>query len=103
MRMLHYDIEIKWVKGRDMHLADMLSRAYLPEVTGSTEFSEVNLVESLSMNEDNIKRLQAHTRKDETLQTVTTVIQRGWPERKSDVPQAAHPYFNLKDELSIQD
>ena len=31
------------------------------------------------------------------------MIQQGWPDDKSRVPEAALPYFNIRDELSIQD
>ena len=30
------------------------------------------------------------------------VIQKGWPEHKSDVPSIISPYFNMRDEISIQ-
>ena len=103
MRMLHYDIDIKWIPGKDMHLADMLSRSYLPDTTGSTAPTEVNVIDTLSMGEDKITRLQSHTRDDQTLQIVKSVIQQGWPDDKSSVPEAALPYFNIRDELSIQD
>ena len=39
MRILHYDIEITWVKGKEMHVADILSRAYLPDTSEATAFS----------------------------------------------------------------
>ncbi|XP_030853177.1 uncharacterized protein K02A2.6-like [Strongylocentrotus purpuratus] len=103
MRMLHYDIDITWVKGQDMHLADMLSRAYLPTTVGATEFGEVNIVETLSMGEERVKQLQSHTNNDEVLQTVKKVIHKGWPEQKAEVPEAAKSYFNIRDELSVQD
>ena len=31
------------------------------------------------------------------------VIQKGWPEHKSDVPSIIFPYFNMRYEMSIQD
>lgn len=82
MRMLHYDIEITWVKGKDMHIADLLSRAYLPETTGAGDFAEVNAVTGPSMNEEKIKELAEHTSKDENLQILKAVIMQGW-QRKS--------------------
>ena len=86
-----------------MHLADNLSRAYLPGSSSSKSLPEINMIEALSIDEDKIKRLQSHTREDQTLQIVKSVILRGWPDDKSDVPEAALPYFNIRDELSMQD
>ena len=30
------------------------------------------------------------------------VIQRGWPINKADVPESIHAYFNIRDELTVQ-
>ena len=40
---------------------------------------------------------------DESLQVFKAVIQRGWPEEKSTLPVVISPYFNMRDEMSMQD
>ena len=103
MRMLHYDIEVTWIKGKDMHLADLLSRAYLPDTAGANDFDEVNMVTGPSMSEDRIKELKTHTHHDNYLQVLKSVIIQGWPDNKSQVEDEAKPYFHIRDELSCQD
>ena len=39
---------------------------------------------------------------DPVLKQLHTVIQCGWPERKSDVPMCLRPYFDLREELVVQ-
>ena len=39
---------------------------------------------------------------DPVLKQLHTVIQCGWPERKSDVPMCLRPYFDLCEELVVQ-
>jgi len=40
---------------------------------------------------------------DPVLKQLRGVIQTGWPERKSDVSKCLRPYFDLQDELVVQD
>ena len=39
---------------------------------------------------------------DPVLKQLRTVIQNGWPDRKSNVPECLRPYFDLRDELIVQ-
>jgi len=41
--------------------------------------------------------------KDPTLQTLKNVIIREWPENSSSVPEEVSEYFNVRDELAVQD
>ena len=105
LRLLVYDITLTYKCGRQMQLADTLSRAYLP-LTDATPFEvkvqSVNMVEDLPLAAARLDDVQAHNAKDETLQVLTRVILDGWPEDKSAVPAAAMPYFSIRDELSVQ-
>ena len=48
-------------------------------------------------------QIQRETEKDESLQTLKAVIQQGWPDDKSALPPVVSPYFNMRDEMSVQD
>ena len=104
VRILNYDVELKWKKGTDMFIPDMLSRAY-PESQSEeqTEFAKVNMVEYVPMGPDRIKDIKEETSKDETLSVLKEVIQKGLPEDKEDVPVQILAYYNVRDELSVQD
>lgn len=51
LRRVAYDIEVQYVPGRTQHLADMMSRSYLPTESQDTyrEFEVVNAVQFLPM------------------------------------------------------
>ena len=40
---------------------------------------------------------------DPVMQVLHETIRRGWPESKSDVPESIHPYFDVRDELIVED
>ena len=46
--------------------------------------------------------IRKHTEEDQELQELIKVILTGWPEDKSQVPNSAVPYYNVRDELTVQ-
>lgn len=86
-----------------LHLADMLSRSYLPHTGESDEFPQVNMVDYVTIGKERLNRIKTNTETDEALQMLKKVIQQGWPEDKHVLPNQVLPYFNIRDELSLQD
>jgi len=71
----------------DMLIADMLSRAYLPdEPARQTEFEQVNMAQFLPMTDQRLEEIRGETSSDKDLQVLTAVILRGWTENRADVP-----------------
>ena len=106
MRTQLYDTDLNYRKGSTMYLADALSRAYLP-YNGSQkiaeEFESVNMVEDIPMKPATLQEIRDHTEQDEVLQELMKVIRTGWLETKHEVFHHLTPYFEIRDELSMQD
>lgn len=110
LRLQQYDAEIRYRPGREMYLADTLSRAYLSLSPTDTQRSEtekkvesIHAVDYLAISEQQLSEIKQETAKDPTLQTLKNVILRGWPENSSSVPKEVSEYFNVRDELAVQD
>ena len=104
IRLQKYDLVVQYGKGNRMFLADTLSRAYLPSgVQIESEFETINMMNYLPISEGRLLQIQRETEQDESLQVLKAVIQHGWPENKSTLPLLASPYFDTRDELSVQD
>jgi hypothetical protein len=43
------------------------------------------------------------TTEDESLQILKDTILCGWPHKREDTPSLAKPYFDIRDELTVQD
>ena len=89
-----------------MLVADTLSRAYLPEVNScifARELEEVDHRANLPVSDERWQQFTHVSADDPLLKQLRTVIQCGWPERKSDVPTCLRPYFDLPDEVVVQD
>ena len=88
-----------------MLLADTLSRAYLPEVN-ATEFArELEDIDHrvwLPVTEDRWQQLKNAAADDPVQQKLQEIIRSGWPENRAQVPECVRPYFDVHDELTIQ-
>jgi len=104
IRLQKYDLEVRYEKGSKMFLADTLLRAFRPaSEQDENEFETINMMKYLPVSEERLVQIQRDTEADDSLQVLKAVIQKGWPEYKSNMPSVISPYFNMRDEMSIQD
>ena len=106
MRLMQYDVEIKYRRGPDMYLADTLSRAYLPREhhpeKADQEVERIHLVNFLSVSEPQIQEIREETFRDAILQSLKAVILNGWPSQKESLNTELYHYFNIRDEIAAQ-
>ena len=119
LRLQRYEFEATYKRGTLLHMADALSRAYLPhmEVTGGQEdvlavsdtrsptekeAEEINMLHYLPVREDTLRRIQECTHEDLVLKALANVIKQGWPESKPRLPPELQDYFPFKEELTLQ-
>ncbi len=58
----------------------------------------VNYISSSGFEE-----LKRHTADDMTLQTLSAIINHGWPAKQRSLPHDTRPYFPFRDELTVED
>ena len=98
IRLQKYDLEVRY--GTE----DALSRAFLSAgKEDENELDTINMIKYMPVSEERLLQIQRDTEPDESLQVLKDVIQKGWPEHKSNVPSIISPYFNMLDDMSVQD
>ena len=105
MRMQQYQVTVVYKPGKEMHLADTLSRAFPSgneDASPQEEFEQINLVNYLPITNDRLSQIRENT-SCEALQLLKEVILKGWPGDKTCLPSQIHPYFPYRDELTAQD
>ena len=74
-----------------------LSRACLPDdLQHKDKFASINAVSHLRIREERLKQLKSATEADETIQTLKTVILKGWPDTRQEIPTLVTPYFRTE-------
>ena len=101
LRIKPYAVNVKYVPGNSLVLADTLSKAYLPDETPDqpAEF-EIQVLDSGNFSEPMLQKLKDETQKDPELQQLKTVVMDGWPQIKDKTPAETRPYWNSRDEIS---
>ena len=98
LRLQRYNLQFVYKKGKELFLADTLSRACPDQVPEEAEFEyDVMSISSARMTE-----LQRETLADATMQKLTRFIKEGWPQNERRVPPDIKPFFPFRDELEIE-
>ena len=105
LRIQKYDVEIIYVPGKDISLADALSRVNPCE---GEEVKGLNItvheIHSLiNASPTRRRQIQEETAKDSVLSSLAKVIHQGWPVSRSLCPPLLLDFWNYRDELSIED
>lgn len=100
LRLQKYDVNIVYRPGKEMVLADMLSR-FNP--TAGPEIDVEKSVFAVQFSSDRLQQLKDETCKDPHLTTLKNTIIKGWPEKPKDLPKNLRQYWSLKEELTVED
>jgi len=105
LRIQKYDVQIKHLPGKDIPVADALSRiSSCPgEAVQGLDISVHEVHLHFNASPTSVCQTQEETAKDSTLSSLREVIMRGWPDRRSDCPAALLAYWNYRDELTVAD
>ncbi len=106
MRLRAFDLHVAYKPGKDLHIADTLSRTYLQEQT--EQLLEVELEVSLlsahlQISEEKLSQFKTATAEDGELQLVMKVVQSGWPVQVTRVPAEIKKYWTFREELSCSE
>ena len=78
MRLQRYDVTVGYERGKNMFLADLLSRAYLTkEEPEGEEFESVNMASYVPISDERLEEIRQETQRDKSLQ----VLMKGDPAR----------------------
>ena len=104
LRLQRYNLEVTYVRGSEMYIADTLSRAYFPGNASvhAVTFQNIDMTEGLSVSPSRLQELRDATASDCVLQKVIQVTLGGWPSQKSDTDLDVRAYYNVRHELTMQ-
>ncbi|KAL8607946.1 hypothetical protein ACOMHN_005501 [Nucella lapillus] len=100
LRLQQYDIQIQYRPGREMTLADSLSRLN-PRPDESISLEQA--VYAVQFSTSRLEELQQKTDADSELSKLKDVIIEGWPDNAKELPKNLRDYWSCRDEMSVQD
>ena len=104
MRLQKYDINLIYVPGKHLLLADTLSRAYRPTTDGRhDDFEHVHALQYMAMTDSRLEAIRVATEADEVMTALKQIILKGWPDERIHAPPLVQIYFAFRDKLAIHD
>ncbi|KAK3744210.1 hypothetical protein QZH41_003557 [Actinostola sp. cb2023] len=103
LRLQPYDLKIQYLPGKDMLLADALSRLS-PEEEFPIKEMNVQIHEIYpQFSKEMIDRIRESTSADQELIPLNKIVYECWPATIKQVPKLLKPYWSFRDEISIDD
>ena len=100
LELQRYDVTIKYQPGKEMQLADALSRY---PVRASQEIKLDMRVDYIAFTKPWIEKMKDSTQRDPILVMVYQLTQQGWLHQRRHVPCLAQRYWDFRGELSTDD
>nr|XP_042908526.1 uncharacterized protein K02A2.6-like [Parasteatoda tepidariorum] len=107
MRLMRYSFDVFHTPGKNLCVADALSRAPHQQETPNLELEEeveafINQVlESVPMSSERLSQIKLEQETDSTCNMLINYASQGWPEKNQIVPSCL-PFWPLRYEISIQ-
>ncbi len=101
LQLQAYDLEVSYRRGKDMQLADTLSRTNLPDTEHNEEFAFINMTNFISVSDERYTQFRERTQQE--LSALISIVQSGWPNNRQKVQPKLRPYWKTRDELSVVD
>ena len=103
-----YKLNVSWKPGKEMFIADALSRNYIDEEDeelNSEEFDiEVNaMVKNLPVSAAKYTEFQTETSKDPEAKKLKEVLLKGWPKYQKDLHNSLKPFWSDRGEFFLND
>ena len=103
MRLQPYDLIIRYCQGKNMEVADALSRVS-PQEKEPIPNMDVQIHEVCpEFSDDMLQRIRTATDTDPELNELKDVVHTGWPANIKQVSQVLKPYWTFRDEIATED
>ena len=107
LKLQKYNLTVKYTRGKDMHVADALSRAHLSD-TEENDSEEIELAvhtlsKHLPVSEARRSEFKTATELDCSLQRVKKLTMEGWPDNINNIPESAKEFWKVRDQLHVAD
>ena len=101
LRLKPCAVNVKYIPGSHLVLADTISWAYLPsQAADQPDEFKIHVLDSGQLSETMFHKLRDETKSDTELQQLQKVVMSGWPQTKVETPVETRPYWNYRDEIS---
>lgn len=106
LQVQKYDIELQFKPGKQLIIADTLSRAYIEDKEDGDFDNEIQaqvclIVAELNVTKEKLQEISNETQRDEELKELKMTILNGWPRNHKKLKDNVKLYAKYKGELTV--
>lgn len=105
LQLQQYDLEIQYRAGKEIPVADTLSRKFLPdtfeELSDGVNVHVHTIMSAIPVSDRKLDEIKAFTESESQFEVLADTIHNGWPDDRKDCPPVILDYWNFRDELSV--
>ncbi len=101
LRIQKYDFTLRYVPGRDVPVADALSR--IPIHGDEIQDMDILVHELVNVQPVKLQQIKEATERDIEMIKLKETVMSGWPDRRKDCPAEIQDYWNYRDEIGVYD
>ena len=110
LRLVHYDLNIEFLRGKENVIADALSRV-CPLQSSDSKIKDSNIdvipvhhiTQTVPVSKTRLQELRLATQSDPTLCSLTKTVHESWPQSRKDCPKQLLDFWSFKQEISEED
>ena len=110
LRLVHYDLNIEFLRGKENVITDALSRVCPLQSTNPKAIDSNidvipvhHIIQSAPVSKTRLQELRLATQSEPTLSSLTKTIHEGWPQSKKDCPEQLLDFWSFRQEISEED
>lgn len=103
LKLLNFDIELRYAPGKTINIADYLSRYMIKTDESEEDKSITNAINTINVSDEKRNEFQIETENDEILRQIKDFCKNGWPNNKDNCPIELKYYYKLRDDIMLED
>lgn len=108
IKLQQYSFNLKYKKGTELYIADTLSRSFSNNEVQDEPENEYDaqlcfIVDNLPITERKLNDFKTKTMEDSVLVDLIEIIQKGFPENKTELPEHLHKFWAFREDLTTSD
>ncbi|GFO34955.1 retrovirus-related pol polyprotein from transposon 297-like protein [Plakobranchus ocellatus] len=108
LRLMRYNLHVKYTPGSQMYIADTLSRAYMSDQSDMNNDDDEAVLRIMSATvqlpatKQKLQEIRKASESDETLKKVKHHIITGWPSHRGTTEPKVQAFWNLRHNLHVE-
>lgn len=101
LKLQRYNLHVIYKRGKQLYLADALSRAHLPSTDWADTIEDYDVMTVEALSSRRIEELRQETQADYQWRCLSEIISVVWPDSSKKLPHDLRQFYAIRNELTV--